>query len=100
MYDFYYNELVPKMEENQLEMLYTDTDSLIIAFRSKALDVDLARINKMDFSNFHDKHRLFSRQYEAALFHMKIEMAGHKIIGFVGLKAKCYSLLIEPGDCI
>ena len=33
---------------------------------------------------------------KAALFHMKIEMAGHKIIGFVALKAKCYALLIKP----
>ena len=96
MYNFYYNELVPVLKDKDLQMLYTDTDSLIISFRSKTMENDLSNLKMMDYSNFHDKHPLYNDDKKAALFHMKIEMAGHEIIGFVALKAKCYALLIKP----
>ena len=97
MFRYYYEELVPVLGDQNLEMLYTDTDSLIISFRTKDLNADLVRLSsKMDYSNFYPGHQRFSKENAAKLFHMKIELAAHKIIAAIFLKSKCYALLVDP----
>ena len=86
----YYEVLTPAYkEDNQMQLLYTDTDSLIISIRSKNLEKDLAKIqDSIDFSNFCPENPLYDNKKAAKLGCIKIEMAAHKIICGVFLKAK------------
>ena len=90
MYKMYYEVLTPAYkEDNQMQLLYTDTDSLIISIRSKNLEKDLAKIqDSIDFSNFCPENPLYDNKKAAKLGCIKIEMAAHKIICGVFLKAK------------
>ena len=86
----YYDVLTPAFkEENDMRLMYTDTDSLIISLRSRNLKKDLAKIeDSVDFSNFCPENPLFDKKKAAQLGCIKIEMAAHKIICGVFLKAK------------
>ena len=100
MYKMYYEVLTPAFKEhNDMQLLYTDTDSLIISIRSKDLKDDLNKIrDHIDFSNFCPDNELYSNDKAAKLGCIKIEMGAHKIIAGCFLKAKCYCLLIEPDE--
>ena len=94
MFDFYYNILVKNLSCN-LELGMSDTDSLLFKVD------DSVKFRKhirayMDYSNYPITHPLHSNENKSKLGYFKDELAGKQICKeFVGLKSKCYSLLLK-----
>ena len=82
-----------------MSLLYTDTDSLVVSLNCEDLINSLSHIaSTLDMSNLYPDHALHSKTNQSKLYHMKLEMAADRIIGFVGLGPKSYSLLITPDE--
>ncbi|KAL9984486.1 hypothetical protein ACROYT_G006784, partial [Oculina patagonica] len=75
MYDFYYNNLKKKYGEN-IELLYTDTDSLLLEVKTEDFYEDMLEDKESyDTSNYPLEHRLFSTKNKKVLGKMKDECA-------------------------
>ena len=60
MYDFYYNTLKARYGEN-VRLLYTDTDSLIVHVQTEDIYADMKKnLDEYDTSNYPADHPLFS----------------------------------------
>ena len=98
MYKFYYDVMKPKYEEN-IRMVYTDTDSF--AFHTKTDDIyqDLKEINdEMDFSGYDKNHQCYDATNKKVLGKFKDECEGKRMTGFIGLRPKCYAFKIHGDD--
>ena len=83
MYKYYYEVLVAKYG-SKLNLLYTDTDSLMICLQSKNINKDLKKIaDTLDTSNFNKNHLLYSPKNASKLFFVKMELPAHNILAGV-----------------
>ena len=72
MYDFYYN-LLKKKYGSDCNLLYTDTDSLLLQIQTEDVYKDMARYSHLyDASNYPKKHLLYSDVNEKVLGKMKM----------------------------
>ncbi|KAL9972954.1 hypothetical protein ACROYT_G019355 [Oculina patagonica] len=95
MYDFYYNHLKKEYGE-RCELLYTDTDSLLLEIETEDVYADMAEnIDKYDTSDYPKDHSLFSTKNKKVLGKMKDECAGKLISECVCLRPKMYSIMTE-----
>lgn len=95
MYDFYYNFLKEKYGNN-VSLLYTDTDSLILEIFTENFYNDMKEnLSKFDTSNFKDNRYGMPRS-ESVVGKMKDEYAGVPISSFFGTGAKSYC--VNVGD--
>ena len=95
MYNFYYNHLEPKYGSN-CQLLYTDTDSLLLDIKSEDVYKDMGEnLDYYDTSDFPKDHPLYSQINKKVLGKMKDECAGSLISEAVCLKSKMYSILLE-----
>ena len=95
MYSYYYHVL-KNAYSDFVELLYTDTDSLICKITSSDIDSDISHISHtLDLSNFPKNHPLYNNEHASQLFYMKMEMPECDILSGVFLKAKCYALLLR-----
>ncbi|KAL9966939.1 hypothetical protein ACROYT_G025085, partial [Oculina patagonica] len=93
MYDFYYNHLKKEYGE-RCELLYTDTDSLLLEIETEDVYADMAEnIDKYDTSDYPKDHSLFSTKNKKVLGKMKDECAGKQISECVCLRPKMYSIM-------
>lgn len=94
MYEFFYFYLKPKFG-NRVKLLGSDTDSFILEIKTDNLDAELFpdRDTEFDTSNYDKNHPLYSERNKKIVNLMKNEHPVDKIVEWVGLKAKCYSLL-------
>jgi hypothetical protein len=98
MYDFYYNEM-KKQYGNNMCLLYTDTDSLLMQIETDDVYKDIAQhIDLYDTSNYSKNHYLHSTTNQKTIGKMKDECAGKPIIEYVGLRPKMYSILKSDGN--
>ena len=91
MYKFYYDVMKPKYGDN-IEMVYTDTDSFV--FHTKANDIyeDLNTIKKeLDFSDYPKEHKCHDDNNKKVLGKFKDELKSKIITGFIALRPKCYA---------
>ena len=99
MYLFWYDVLKPAYPlPGQLQLLYTDTDSLLVRIETEDLFDDLKQKfqkGTFDFSNYPKDHPLFSNEYKKVLGTFKDECGSKMISDFVGLRSKMYSYKIE-----
>ena len=93
MYNFYYRHLKELYKED-IQLLYTDTDSLLFNVKTENVYEDM-KLNKKvyDFSNYPENHELYSIKHKAAVGRFKDETAGNPIYEFVGLRPKMYSFI-------
>ena len=97
MYDFYYNQLKVGYGE-RCQLLYTDTDSLLIEIQTEAVYEDMAKHPDLyDTSDFPKDHPLHSTANKKVLGKMKDECAGRPIAEYVGLRPKMYSIMEASG---
>ena len=76
MYDFYYNHLEPRYGSN-CQLLYTDTDSLLLDIKAKDNYKDMGEhLDYYDTSDFPKDHPLHSQMNKKVLGKMKDECAG------------------------
>ena len=100
MYDFYYNQMKAQYGD-RVELLYTDTDSLLLEIQTEDVYSDMADHPSLyDTSDFPEDHPLHSKVNKKVLGKMKDECAGHPIAEYVGLRPKMYSILEASGVCI
>lgn len=98
MYEFFYDFLKPKYQNN-ISLLYMDTDSLILeTFTENIYDDIKQHSSRFDFSNF-SKHNCHGIQPNVSIVgKMKDEYAGVPIKAFYGTGAKAYC--VELNDRI
>ena len=93
MYDFYYNEL-KKQYGSKCELLYTDTDSLLVEIETEDVYEDMKNnLHLYDTSDYPKEHPLHSNTNKKVLGKMKGECAATPIAEYVGLRPKMYSIL-------
>ena len=91
MYNFYYNTLKKNYGDN-IRLLYTDTDSVIIHVTTDDIYCDLqANISDYDTSNYPADHPLFSTANKKVIGKFKDELGGKVMTEFVGIRPKMYS---------
>lgn len=99
MYDFYYGHLKKKYGDN-IEMLYTDTDSFVIDVKTDCFYTDMINdIEKYDTSDYAE-----SNEYGMPRVNKKIpglfkdELNGQIFTEFVGLRSKMYTAKIRKQE--
>ena len=98
MYDFWYDYIKVKYAE-KASLCYTDTDSLIVKFKTEDFYKDISKdVNKkFDTSNFVHNRPLPIGVNKKVLGVVKDELGGGIIKKFVALKPKAYSYKTEDG---
>ena len=97
MYDFYYNELKKQYGE-RCQLLYTDTDSLLLEIQAENVYEDMGRSAHLyDTSNYPEDHPQYSEKNKKVVGRMKDECAGRLIAEYVSLRPKMYSILEADG---
>ena len=101
MYHTYYT-LLPSLQFNKMELIYTDTDSILIKVAntmSECIEKMLANAHLFDFSNLPSTHTLANNSYYIAnrrrIGCLKLETADYTISESVALAPKMYSLLLQ-----
>ena len=93
MNDFFYNHLKKQYGES-CELLYTDTDSLLLEIKTEDVYKDIkANENHYNTSDYPKEHPLHSNAKKKVLGKMKDECAGTPISEIVCLRSKMYSIL-------
>ena len=91
MYKFLYDHLKNKYNDN-VELIYTDTDSLIIQVETDDIYKDMLEDNNLyDFSEYPKDHPNYNITNKKVLGKFKDEMKSLIITEFIGLKPKMYS---------
>ena len=98
MYEFHYDYIKNKYDNNS-RILFIDTDSLMYEIKTEDVYRDFTNDKEMfDFSNYSTKSKYYDNSNKLVVFEMKDETAGVAIGGFVGLKPKMYSLLVDDNS--
>ena len=91
MYQFWYDHLKNKYN-NKVELIYTDTDSLIIHVETDDIYKDMFEDkDKYDFSEYPKNHRNYNISNKKVIGKFKDELKSRIITEFIGLKPKMYS---------
>lgn len=100
MYEFYY-DVLQNMYGDKMQLLFTDTDSLMIEVETEDFYEDMKKmgLDKFDCSSFPKDHRLFSNENRKIAGKMKLEHAGEQIVEFIGLRPKMYSMIFDSDNC-
>ena len=100
MYQFWYEHLKNKYNDN-VELIYTDTDSLIIQVETDDIYKDMLEDkNLYDFSEYPKNHPNYDITNKKVLGTFKDEMKSLIITEFIGLKPKMYSFNFFDEDNI
>lgn len=99
MYKLHYN-VFKKYYENNIQMLYTDTDSLLYEISNHDYNEDLKNVFKdiMDFSNFDKNHELYDTKHSKQIGYLKSEYGDKHMNEFIGIKSKLYSILYDESS--
>jgi hypothetical protein len=95
MYDFHYNFMLKKIERNNIDLLFTDTDSLCYNIRNQDI-FQIMKDNKelFDLSNYSKDHDMYDGTNNKVIGKFKNESI-KPIKEFVGLRAKLYTYTID-----
>jgi len=98
MYNFHYNFMLKKVERENVDLLFTDTDSLCYNVRKQDI-FQIIKENKdlFDLSNYPKEHELYDKTNNKALGKFKNESPS-QITEFIGLRAKLYTFTSEDDD--
>ena len=100
IYDFYYFHLKHKYGP-RCELLYTDTDSLLLEIKTEDFYKDMEKTpSYYDMSDFPKDHPLHSQKNKKVIGKMKDECAEAPISEVVCLRSKMYSILLENEENI
>ena len=91
MYQFYYDQVIPYWGHENVELLMTDTDSLMLEIKTDDLWRDIHFLN-LEYGDWIEEMGN-PRNGEIGVF--KSETGTDPIVEFVGLRAKMYSFITE-----
>ena len=98
MYDFHYNFMLKKIDRENIDLLFTDTDSLCYHIRKQDIfEVIKKNSDYFDLSNYPKDHELYSNKNCKVLNKVKNESPS-QITEFIGLRPKLYSYKAEGDD--
>ena len=98
MYNFYCNTLKKNYGDN-IRLLYTDTDSLMVKVDTEDIYADMSlNADLYDTSNYQSDHPLFSTANKKVIGKFKDELGGKQMTEFIGLRPKMYSFVGEDSD--
>ena len=91
MFDYYYNHL-KKFYAHNIQLLYTDTDSVIVHIKTDDVYADMLKhADLYDTSNYTPGHPLYSDQNKKVIGKFKDELGGKVMTEFIGIRPKMYS---------
>lgn len=95
MYDFHYNFMLKNFKRENIDLLFTDTDSLCYHTRNEDIN-EIIKNNKdkFDLSNYPKEHPLYDKTNMKVIGKFKNE-SPKQIKEFVGLRSKLYSYIVE-----
>ena len=98
MYKFYYDIIEKYFPDN--EVLYSDTDSMVLNIFREDLYSDLKEIKDyLDTSNYSKDHFLYSTVNKKVIGKFKDELGGNVMTKFIGIRSKMYGYeYIEGSD--
>ena len=101
LYEIHYDYFMKKYKRENIEMIFTDTDSLIYEIKTKDFYDDILKDKRFydifDFSNFPVDHPLYDIKNKALIGKIKIETGSDIMTEFVGLRSKMYAYTEEKG---
>ena len=112
LYEFHYKYIKQKYPGEKSTLYFTDTDSLLYTIKTDNIYRDMVcDADRFDFSGYNDAHSCFEglngdivqpvkRQNKKVIGKMKDELDGFTMVEFIGLRAKCYSFLIDATSCV
>jgi ribosomal protein L31E len=95
MYDFHYNFMLKKVPREDIDLLFTDTDSLCYVIRKHDI-FEIMKENKdyFDLSDYPKDHELYDPTNKKVIGKFKNESID-QITEFVGLRAKLYAYTVD-----
>jgi hypothetical protein len=95
MYNFHYNFMLNKVDRENIDLLFTDTDSLCYHIRKQDI-FEIIKKNKsyFDLSNYPKDHELYDNANNKELGKFKNE-SPMQITEFIGLRAKLYTYSVD-----
>ena len=98
MTDFHYNFMLKHIERKNIDLLFTDTDSLCYHIMNQDI-FKVIKENKQffDLSNYPKNHELYDRTNNKVIGKFKNESV-KQIKEFVGLRSKLYSFIAENDE--
>jgi hypothetical protein len=98
MYDFHYNFILDKIPREDVDLLFTDTDSLCYNIRKHDI-FQIIKDNKhmFDLSDYPSDHELYDPTNKKVVGVFKNESI-NQITEFVGLRAKLYAFSVDGDD--
>ena len=98
MYEFYYNQLKTQYGD-QCQLLYTDTDSLLLEIETEDVYRDMVvHAGLYDTSDYPREHPLHSVENKKVVGKMTDECAARPIAEYIGLRPKMYSIIEANGS--
>lgn len=96
MYEFYYSQIKPKYKED-VEMMYTDTDSMILEVNTEDFYADMLKtLDQYDTSDYPEPNKFnIPRVNKKVPGLFKDELNGEILTEFVGLRSKMYCVKSE-----
>jgi hypothetical protein len=98
MYDFHYNFMLKKIERQNIDLLFTDTDSLCYHIKKEnVFDIIKDNMDYFDLSNYPKDHELYNGKNSKVIGKFKNESV-EMITEIVLLRSKLYSYSVEYHD--
>ena len=100
MYETYYDRLQPYFGQENLQLLYIDTDGMFLSMKTKDIIKDLKKLEDIfDFCNLDKNHELYSEKNKKVIGEFKIETPKNICIDeFLCLRSKAYSFKCKNND--
>lgn len=93
----FYNKILPEIGVENISLLMTDTDSLMIRGKNCTLDEAVRKLEPiLDFSNYPKNHPLFDESRKQVPGYWKNECPNGDIIECTAIKSKCYKYRVKP----
>ena len=91
MYNSWYNFIQPNLGWENVSVVLTDTDSLLLKVQNMSRNEMFEALKDcMDFSNYPKSHIRYNTDHQAIPGFFKDENAGNYLVEVIGLKSKCY----------
>ena len=100
MYEFHYDYMKRKYNENNLRLLYMDTNSLVYDVKTKDFYKDIAEDveTRFDTSGYEPDRPLPIGKNKKVIGLMKDELGGKIMKDFISLRPKMYSYRVEESE--
>lgn len=99
MYEYFYEVIVPRFGQENVDIILSDTDSFILHIREHSREQARQKMaDVMDYSNLDKSDPFFNSARAKVPGYLKTETPTSHIKECVALKSKCYAIRSAPND--